>query len=83
MAGSDGIFDEMHGFGDEVRPPYAGYSGWFDRTTPSALLKKSRDAQAVFRRTGITFNVYGETEADERLIPFDGVEKLRVKVAEF
>ena len=76
MAGSDGIFDEMHGFGDEVRPPYAGYSGWFDRTTPSALLKKSRDAQAVFRRTGITFNVYGETEADERLIPFDLVPRI-------
>ena len=76
MAEGEEIFDEMHGFGDGVRPPYAGYSAWFDKTTPSALLKKSRDAQTFFRRTGITFNVYGQAEADERLIPFDLVPRI-------
>ncbi len=76
MAGSDPIFDEMHGFGDEVRTPYGGYSGWLEGRTPASLLKKSRDAQAFFRRTGITFNVYGEKEADERLIPFDLVPRI-------
>lgn len=76
MAGSDPVFDEMHGFGDEVRTPYAGYSGWLEGRTPASLLKKSRDAQAFFRRTGITFNVYGEKDADERLIPFDLVPRI-------
>lgn len=76
MAGSDDIFDEMNGFGDGVRPPYADYNSWFETTTANALLKKSRDAQTFFRRTGITFNVYGEAEADERLIPFDLVPRI-------
>jgi uncharacterized circularly permuted ATP-grasp superfamily protein len=35
-----------------------------------------RDAERVFRRTGITFNVYGEEEAAERLIPFDIVPRI-------
>ena len=76
MADGEDVFDEMHGFGEGVRAPYAGYNGWFDNTTPSALLKKSRDAQTFFRRTGITFNVYGKSEADERLIPFDLVPRI-------
>ena len=35
------------------------------------LIRKSDDAEAFFRRTGITFNVYSQQEAEERLIPFD------------
>ncbi|MDX1292304.1 MAG: circularly permuted type 2 ATP-grasp protein [Hyphomonas sp.] len=76
MAEGEDIFDEMHGFGEGVRAPYAGYKCWFDKATPSALLKKSREAQTFFRRTGITFNVYGQAEADERLIPFDLVPRI-------
>ena len=34
------------------------------------------EAEAVFRRTGITFNVYGEKDADERLIPFDIIPRI-------
>lgn len=29
--------------------------------------------RSLFRTTGITFNVYGEADADEQLIPFDVV----------
>lgn len=76
MGEGDDIFDEMHGFGDGVRSPYARYESWFEGTTPPVLLKKSRDARAFFRRTGITFNVYGDVEADERLIPFDLVPRI-------
>ena len=32
--------------------------------------------RAFFRRTGITFNVYGEDDAEERLIPFDMVPRI-------
>ena len=35
-----------------------------------------RDAERVFRKTGITFAVYGEEEAAERLIPFDIVPRI-------
>jgi uncharacterized circularly permuted ATP-grasp superfamily protein len=34
------------------------------------------DAELVFRKTGITFAVYGEEEAAERLIPFDIVPRI-------
>jgi len=40
------------------------------------LRKKSTEAERFFRRTGITFNVYGADEADERLIPFDIVPRI-------
>jgi uncharacterized circularly permuted ATP-grasp superfamily protein len=40
------------------------------------LRKKSAEAEAFFRRTGITFNVYGQQEAAERLIPFDIVPRI-------
>ena len=40
------------------------------------LRKKSTEAERFFRRTGITFNVYGQAEADERLIPCDIVPRI-------
>jgi uncharacterized circularly permuted ATP-grasp superfamily protein len=64
-------FDEMLGFDGKTRPPYQEYDALFASIDPAKLKKKSRDAEEFFRRTGITFNVYGEAEADERLIPFD------------
>ena len=33
-------------------------------------------AEAFFRRTGITFNVYGQSAAQERLIPFDLIPRI-------
>ncbi len=70
------FFDEMDGFDGTVRAPYAAYSNWLQEMSRPALLKKSAEAQAFFRRTGITFNVYGEAEADERLIPFDLIPRI-------
>ena len=71
-----GHFDEMVGDGVETRSPYRAYRAWFDQEEPRRLLQKSQEAEALFRRTGITFNVYGEAEADERLIPFDIVPRI-------
>ena len=70
------FFDEMDGFDGNVRAPYEAYSGWLEEMSRPALLKKSAEAQAFFRRTGITFNVYGDAEADERLIPFDLIPRI-------
>ncbi|NWM64750.1 circularly permuted type 2 ATP-grasp protein, partial [Escherichia coli] len=38
--------------------------------------QKARDAENVFRKTGITFAVYGDEEAAERLIPFDIIPRI-------
>ena len=69
-------FDEMLGTGDTCREPYNAYNNWFNEENPSQLRKKSAEAEQFFRRTGITFNVYGQDEADERLIPFDLVPRI-------
>ena len=70
------FFDEMSADGSLTRAPYQTYSDWFEGQDPVRLLKKSTEAEALFRRTGITFNVYGDEEADERLIPFDIVPRI-------
>ena len=69
-------FDEMLSGDGQVRPPYEAVKSWLDLKTPAALEKKARDAEGVFRRTGITFAVYGEEAAAERLIPFDIVPRI-------
>ncbi|GHF69077.1 circularly permuted type 2 ATP-grasp protein [Seohaeicola zhoushanensis] len=69
-------FDEMIAPDGSIRPAYAAYHAWFSEQDPARLAKKSTDAEAFFRRVGITFNVYGESEAQERLIPFDLVPRI-------
>ena len=71
MVGDLKFFDEMHGFGDEIRAPYQDYSQLLRGIDTARLKNKAKKAEDFFRRTGITFNVYGEAEAEERLIPFD------------
>ncbi|MFN3663958.1 circularly permuted type 2 ATP-grasp protein [Yoonia sp.] len=68
-------FDEMLG-ATGARPPYHNYDEWFAAQDNNRLAKKSAEAEAFFRRTGITFNVYGQSDAEERLIPFDLVPRI-------
>ena len=70
------FFDELRGHGDTARAPYSDYDAWFQNEDIARLRKKSQEAESFFRRTGITFNVYGQDEADERLIPFDIVPRI-------
>lgn len=69
-------FDEMHPGESGARQPYAAYETWLGDQDPARLNEKMREAERVFRKTGITFNVYGEEEAAERLIPFDIVPRI-------
>jgi len=71
MAEDTVFFDEMHGYGEGVRAPYEAYHKLLSEIDPARLKKQSEKAEDFFRRTGITFNVYGEADAEERLIPFD------------
>ncbi len=69
-------FDEMLRDDGGVRPPYERFHGWFQSQDPETLVAKAIDAEAFFRTTGITFAVYGQQEAAERLIPFDLVPRI-------
>ncbi len=70
------VFNEMLDAAGEPRPPYRRYYEWYSSQDPAHLVTKSRDAEAIFRKTGITFAVYGKEEASERLIPFDIVPRI-------
>ena len=71
-------FDEMRGTAKSrrVRAPYEHIADWLDGQSPTDLQRKSAEAEALFRRTGITFAVYGTGEASERLIPFDIIPRI-------
>ena len=63
-------FNEMFHEGS-VRPPYAQLQGWTAAMLADLRLAKQAEAEALFRRIGITFAVYGEGGDPDRLIPFD------------
>ena len=63
-------FNEMYQ-GDAVRPPYAGLESWMKDMPAGLRIQKQAEAEALFRRIGITFAVYGEGGDPDRLIPFD------------
>ena len=66
----------MNGAGDGVRAPYHAVAEWLGTQRLDDLKKKLTDAETMFRRTGITFAVYGSDDADERLIPFDIIPRI-------
>lgn len=69
-------FDEMRAEDGKVRAAYKALSEWLDRVPPDVLDYRRREAETIFRRMGITFAVYGETESTERLIPFDIIPRI-------
>src|SRR3954454_9464828 len=69
-------FDEMNGMGGDLRSAYQELSRWLKETPPDALEYRRQEAELLFRRIGITFAVYGDAEAQERLIPFDVIPRI-------
>ena len=69
-------YDEMHDSQGAVRAAYSGYCGWLDDQDGTWLRRQNEEAEGFFRKTGITFNVYGDDAAEERLIPFDVVPRV-------
>ena len=66
----------MNGRGDGVRPPYRAFAEWIGTQRLDELKRKASEAETLFRRTGITFAVYGDENAGERLIPFDIIPRI-------
>jgi uncharacterized circularly permuted ATP-grasp superfamily protein len=69
-------FDEIMGAGGEARPELAAIGTWLADTPAEELRRRQQAAEATFRQLGITFAVYGESDASERIIPFDIVPRV-------
>jgi uncharacterized circularly permuted ATP-grasp superfamily protein len=63
-------FNEMYQ-GTDVRSPYTRLQDWVSAMPAALRSLKQAEAEALFRRIGITFAVYGEGGDPDRLIPFD------------
>ncbi len=69
-------FDELWGHGSSARPGFEPLAEWLKETSTAELERRQQAAEAAFRQMGITFAVYGEEEAAERIIPFDIVPRI-------
>ena len=52
-------FYEMHDPEGGIRACYAEVKRWIDETGTAGLHRRLEEAEAIFRRIGITFAVYG------------------------
>lgn len=68
----DEIFDENH----LVRPHCEVLRQWLLQADEHLIAEKRREADVLFHRLGITFNVYGEDQGTDRLIPFDLIPRI-------
>jgi len=71
-------FDEIWGYsrGRKPRPGFEKIARWIRDTPKPELRRRQASAEAAFRQLGITFNVYGEEDEAERIIPFDIVPRI-------
>lgn len=74
------FFDEMllteSKSNGQHRTHYEAYWHWLQQADPQTIERKKEEAALLFHRVGITFNVYGEDDGAERLIPFDSVPRI-------
>ncbi|HEY7798874.1 MAG TPA: circularly permuted type 2 ATP-grasp protein, partial [Hyphomonadaceae bacterium] len=70
------MYNEMFAHDRSVRAPYEKVAEWIDGTGVDLLKLRQNEAEAIFRKIGITFAVYGEGGDPERLIPFDLIPRV-------
>ncbi len=70
------IFNEMLDKAQATRGPYVEVEDWLKTLKKKDVERATREAENRFRRQGITFAVYGDDEASERLIPFDIIPRV-------
>ncbi|BDO09130.1 hypothetical protein KAM481_34270 [Aeromonas caviae] len=61
---------------NQFRDHYHAYLSWLHQTDEKSIERKREEADLLFRRVGITFNVYGDGDGAERLIPFDSIPRI-------
>jgi uncharacterized circularly permuted ATP-grasp superfamily protein len=71
-------FDELWGNSGDRRPraDFEAVAAWLSDLNDAELLRRQQAAEAAFRSLGITFAVYGDEEAAERIIPFDIIPRV-------
>lgn len=62
--------------GASPRAHLEGFWTWLASQPTESLERARQDADLLFRRVGITFNVYGDEAGAERLIPFDLIPRV-------
>src|SRR5262245_25202400 len=64
-------YDEMFARDGTVRPPYAELHQHVAELAPEELHRRQTACEQSFLHQGITFTVYGDNQATERIIPTD------------
>jgi uncharacterized circularly permuted ATP-grasp superfamily protein len=61
---------------NRLRTHYAQFSAWLSRQSSLTIATRREEAELLFRRVGITFAVYGDSDGTERTIPFDIIPRI-------
>ncbi|CAN5218155.1 circularly permuted type 2 ATP-grasp protein [soil metagenome] len=72
-------FNEMFVEAGKCRFGYEFLQRWLESSPPELLARRRAEAELLFRRIGITFAVYGDADAEERIIPFDIIPRVLTK----
>ena len=67
----DGFYDELYASAGKPRPAAEALLSAAQNLGIDELLRRQRLAEAALLRKGITFNVYGHADAQEKIFPFD------------
>ncbi len=73
---SDGFFDEMFDSEGQPRPDCRPLYDRIRSISADDLIRRQRAADRSMVQLGITFNVYGDRQGAERIIPFDIVPRI-------
>ena len=70
------FFDEMFAADGEPRPGYFPLRDQIQSMTEKELQHRKDEAEQALISLGITFRVYGDAKAEERIIPFDIIPRV-------
>lgn len=73
---AEGLYDELFDEDNRVRSHCRMLEHWLVNSDEDLIAEKRREADVLFQRLGITFNVYGEDQGADRLIPFDLIPRV-------
>jgi uncharacterized circularly permuted ATP-grasp superfamily protein len=73
---NEGFFDELVELAKSTNPACSNITRGLLSMPPAKLLELCSRAEIMFRRMGVTFNVYGEERGVERIFPFDPIPRV-------
>ncbi|EMJ97951.1 circularly permuted type 2 ATP-grasp protein [Leptospira sp. WS58.C1] len=73
---TDSFYDEMFSEEGGIRQSYHILKSRIEGMDDKELLKRKASAEKALLSLGITFNVYGDEEEEERIMPFDIIPRI-------